>query len=92
MRVVSCLKVSEIQGGWIFANLVIGRIIAGFCVDTEWRKTLGSSQFDFDLAPTGAAGAIIWVIAQIYWLRNSALIFVAMSGSSCSRHAVGATP
>ncbi len=45
-------------------NLEVGRVVSRFCVDAERWKTLGSSQFDFDLAPTGVAGAITWVVAQ----------------------------
>jgi len=48
----------------MLANLAGRRVVAYFCVDAERRKTLGSPQFNLDLAPTGVAGPIARVVAH----------------------------
>jgi hypothetical protein len=48
----------------MFANLAGRRVVACFCVNAERGKTLGSPQFDLDLAPAGVAGAIARVVTQ----------------------------
>ena len=73
---------------WLEARRVVTRL----CVNTERRKPLGVRNLTFILRHRASCNLLLGRYPRMYWLRSSAPIFAAMSGSSLKFSTENARP